>query len=101
MTTKWGKALFRYPLFAKHFGAQSVPIVVVGANSELYNEREVLPSTIVNLSQQWNLPFFEVSARRNWHVSDAFEDLVRQMRNRYPEHPVKTKKRSKPQCIIM
>jgi hypothetical protein len=23
------------------------------------------------------------------------------MRNRYPEHPVKTKKRSKPQCIIM
>jgi len=82
-------------------GSTSVPIVVVGTKSDLVNEREVQPSTISNLSQRWNLPFFETSSKKNWHVSDVFEDLVRQMRNRYPDDSVKVKKKSKPQCVIM
>jgi Ras-related protein Rap-1A len=75
--------------------------VVVGTKSDLVNEREVQLTTISNLSQRWNLPFFETSAKKNWHVSDVFEDLVRQMRNRYPEDPVKTKKKSHHKCTVM
>jgi len=82
-------------------GSTTVPIVVVGTKSDLVNEREVQLSTISNLSQRWNLPFFETSAKKNWHVSEVFEDLIRQMRNRYPEVPAKTKKKSHPKCIIM
>ena len=86
---------------ALYFGTQTVPIVVVGTKSDLVNEREVQLSTISNLSQRWNLPFFETSAKRNWHVNDVFEDLVRQMRNRYPLDPIKAKKKTHRQCIIM
>jgi len=82
-------------------GSTTVPIVVVGTKSDLVNEREVQLSTISNLSQRWNLPFFETSAKKNWHVSEVFEDLIRQMRNRYPEDPVKAKKKSHYKCVVM
>lgn len=73
---------------------QNIPIVIVGAKSDLVSEREVQIVTISNLSQKWALPFFETSAKKNWRVADAFEDLIRQMRNCYPkvehEKPTKT-----------
>jgi len=82
-------------------GSTSVPIVVVGTKSDLVNEREVQLSTLTSLSQRWNLPFFETSAKKNLHVTDVFEDLVRQMRHRYPEDAVKAKKKTKSGCAIM
>ncbi|CAG8740971.1 2222_t:CDS:1, partial [Acaulospora colombiana] len=30
------------------------------------------------------VPIYLVSVKKGWHVSDAFEDLLRQMRIRYP-----------------
>jgi len=49
------------------------------------------------------VPFFETSAKRNWHVTDVFENLVRQMREYYPEDPMKKKKKraSTAGCIVM
>lgn len=71
----------------------NVPIVVVGTKSDLASEREVHRSHIQALSHTWGLPFYETSAKRNWHVDDVFEDLVRQIRARYPEEPERRKKR--------
>ncbi|KAJ7282203.1 P-loop containing nucleoside triphosphate hydrolase protein [Mycena rebaudengoi] len=83
-------------------GPGSVPIVAVGLNSDLFHEWEVDAATIQSLSTQWNIPFYEASVKRKWHVDDVFEDLVRQLRHRYPPDPVR--KRGKWQqgsCIIM
>jgi len=84
-------------------GSESVPIVVVGTKSDLVSEREVPTTTIESLASRWNLPFYETSAKRNWHINDVFEDLLRQMRVRYPpEVPRKQKKKQRtPPCIIM
>jgi Ras-related protein Rap-1A len=38
------------------------------------------------------VPLYETSAKKNWHVTDAFEDLLRQMRARYPAVPRKKKR---------
>jgi len=82
-----------------------IPIVIVGTKLDLVAEREVHRNTIQSLASRWDLPFYETSAKRNWHVSAVFEDLVRQMRERYPELRVaaKTKKNRKPghNCIVM
>lgn len=71
----------------------TVPIVVVGTKSDLTAEREVHRTHIQQLSQNWGLPFYETSAKRNWHVDEVFEDLVRQMRAQYPEETKGRKKR--------
>lgn len=71
----------------------TVPIVVVGTKSDLTAEREVHRTHIQQLSQTWGLPFYETSAKRNWHVDEVFEDLVRQMRTQYPEETKGRKKR--------
>ncbi|KAJ7282238.1 hypothetical protein C8J57DRAFT_1463039 [Mycena rebaudengoi] len=86
-------------------GHVSVPIVAVGLKSDLLDEREVDAATIKALSSQWNIPFYEASAKLKWHVDDVFEDLVRQLRRKYPPDPVrilrKRGKRRQGPCIIM
>ncbi|THH10318.1 hypothetical protein EW145_g1411 [Phellinidium pouzarii] len=74
-------------------GNEKVPIVIVGTKSDLVAEREVEREVIQTSVARWGLPFYETSAKRNWHVNDVFEDLVRQMRERYPTDQ-KRKKRS-------
>ncbi|KAA1467399.1 hypothetical protein DENSPDRAFT_832436 [Dentipellis sp. KUC8613] len=79
-----------------------VPIVVVGTKMDLPNEREVQPAVIQDLCSRWGLPFYETSAKKDWHVKEVFEDLVRQMRDRYPpEHVKKKKKQPHGTCIVM
>lgn len=81
-------------------GNNNVPIVVVGTKLDLVSEREVQRNTIQSLASRWDLPFYETSAKRNWHVTEVFEDLLRQMRTRYPtDTQVKQKKRKS--CTIM
>ncbi|KAJ7282210.1 hypothetical protein C8J57DRAFT_1294846 [Mycena rebaudengoi] len=83
-------------------GLGSVPIVAVGLNSDLFHEREVDAATIDTLSTQWNIPFYEASVKRKWHVDDVLEDLVRQLRHRYPPDPVRKRgKWQQESCIIM
>lgn len=72
-----------------------VPIVVVGTKSDLLEERQVDRDQMMNISLGWGVPIYETSAKKNWHVTDAFDDLLRQMRARYPAVPRK-KKRDKP-----
>jgi Ras-related protein Rap-1A len=83
-----------------------VPIVAVGLKSDLLDEREVDAATIDTLSTQWDIPFYEASAKLNWHVDDVFDDLVRQLRQKYPPDPVRNEarrqgKRQQGSCIII
>ncbi len=80
---------------------QKVPMVVVGTKLDLVNEREVERSAIQSLSSRWGIPFYETSAKRNWHVSEVFEDLLRQMRKYYPADPSKRRKRRVSGCTVM
>ncbi|EKM78569.1 hypothetical protein AGABI1DRAFT_114195 [Agaricus bisporus var. burnettii JB137-S8] len=75
-----------------------VPIVIAGTKLDLVNEREVPTNTIQTLASRWQLPFYETSAKRNWHIDDIFNDLVRQMRKQYRQQDG-PKKRGP--CVIM
>jgi len=85
----------------------SVPIVVVGTKSDLAAEREVSQDTIQGLATKWGLSFYETSAKKGWHVNDVFEDLLRQMRVRYPESEGRKKRRrvtgddKNLKCVVM
>ncbi|EEB95200.1 hypothetical protein MPER_05868 [Moniliophthora perniciosa FA553] len=83
-------------------GDRDIPIVVVGTKLDLANEREVQQGTITNLATRWGLPFYETSAKRDWQVTEVFQDLLRQMRKKYPKQAT-TKRPSKksPHCVLM
>jgi putative ribosome biogenesis GTPase RsgA len=68
---------------------QGVPMVVVGTKLDLFNEKEVDSERIRKLSNDWGVPFHKTSAKRGWHVTEVFEDLLRQMRRHYPTDPLK------------
>jgi len=68
-------------------GSTHVPIVIVGTKSDLTEERQVQREALMQLSAMWESPIYETSAKKDWHVKDAFEDLIRQMRLRYPVVP--------------
>lgn len=89
---------------------QRVPMVLVGTKLDLTNEREVSRSHIEELAARWKIPVYETSAKRNWVVTEAFQDLVRQMLHYYPpdERPKKKGRaihrdrfRRRSHCIIM
>jgi len=63
----------------------AVPIVVAGTMLDLVTEREVRRNTIQSLATRWDVPFYETSAKHNQNVVNVFEDLVRRMRERYPQ----------------
>ncbi|KAJ2990007.1 hypothetical protein NUW54_g8610 [Trametes sanguinea] len=65
-------------------GEQDIPIIVVGTKMDLTAEREVSSQTMQELAVKWGLPFYETSAKKGWHVSEVFNDLLLRMRKRYP-----------------
>ncbi|KAH8981583.1 small GTPase superfamily [Lactarius hatsudake] len=85
--------------------SSGIPMVLVGTKLDLTNEREVSSATLQELAARWKIPVYETSAKRDWDVREAFEDLVRQMREYYPVEPPKKKKkrglRGKSPCIMM
>ncbi|GMR48067.1 hypothetical protein PMAYCL1PPCAC_18262, partial [Pristionchus mayeri] len=59
-----------------------VPIIVVGAKSDLEKRRQVRSYEGQMIAKQFNCPFIEVSSRRNECVNEAFVELVRVMESR-------------------
>lgn len=92
--------MLRQQIYAIKGGDTEVPIVIAGTKMDLVSEREVSNQTAQKLSSQWHVPFYETSAKRNWHVTETFEDLVRQMLVKYPYDP-KSKKKPHHPCILM
>ncbi|TCD62902.1 Ras- protein rsr1 [Steccherinum ochraceum] len=86
----------------------NVPIVVVGTKLDLVHEREVTRDKIRQLVNEWSLPFYETSAKQNWHVTDVFQDLLMQMRDRYKNELAlhagaksKRKNKRRDHCVVM
>ncbi|KAJ7429320.1 hypothetical protein B0H11DRAFT_1768604, partial [Mycena galericulata] len=109
-----GVEIFRdkiYRIKGTESGRSLVPIVAVGLK-HMHRQWMHLLSKV--MSTQLNIPFYEASAKLNWHVDDVFEDLVRQLRLKYPPHSVvqpdsvmkpysvmKREKQHQGSCIIM
>ncbi|CAK7225235.1 Ras-related protein rsr1 [Sporothrix curviconia] len=66
---------------------ESTPIVIVGNKADLEDQRGVSRSKAFTLSQQWNAPYYEASARTRTNVDEVFIDLCRQMLRREDTDP--------------
>jgi Ras-related protein Rap-1B len=98
----------------------NVPMVLIGNKSDLEDDRAIPRPRAFAVSREWNIPYFETSARRRANVDEAFVDLCRQIimkdsanrRHAQPEHPPRggprtggrkpvRKHRSRPKCTIL
>ena len=98
----------------------NVPMVLIGNKSDLEEDRAVPRPRAFAISRDWNIPYFEASARRRANVDEAFVDLCRQIirkdyierRNVPPDSPkpggrVRTgrnrerRARHRPKCTIL
>jgi len=59
----------------KNVNPSTIPFILVGNKSDL-TERQVTKTEGEELAREWNCPFFEVSAKLNDHVSDAFDCII-------------------------
>ncbi|CAK7224453.1 Ras-related protein rsr1 [Sporothrix bragantina] len=66
---------------------ENTPIVIVGNKADLEDQRAVSRSKAFTLSQQWNAPYYEASARTRTNVDEVFIDLCRQMLRREDTDP--------------
>ncbi|KAF1840187.1 ras-domain-containing protein [Cucurbitaria berberidis CBS 394.84] len=57
----------------------NVPMVLIGNKSDLEDDRAVPRPRAFAVSRDWNIPYFEASARRRANVDEAFVDLCRQI----------------------
>ncbi|KAG0339637.1 DNA-binding transcription factor rap1 [Podila humilis] len=73
----------------------SVPIVLVGNKCDLEEDRAVHQDRGIQLSERWDMPFFETSARQRINVDDVFYALVRQISRRIPSGLEPGKKRGR------
>jgi len=63
----------------------NVPMVLCGNKCDIPAEREVSTDVAKELARQWNIPFFETSAKERINVEEAFYQLVREVKNFGPE----------------
>ncbi|KAK1783808.1 ras family-domain-containing protein [Copromyces sp. CBS 386.78] len=61
---------------------EKIPIVMVGNKADLLDQRAVDRKEAFAISQQWNAPYYEASARTRTNVDQVFIDLCRQMLRR-------------------
>ena len=53
-----------------------VPMILVGAKQDLENERVVRYEEAKELADSWGIEYIETSAKTNYNVKEAFENLV-------------------------
>ncbi|KAK5654357.1 hypothetical protein OQA88_7266 [Cercophora sp. LCS_1] len=61
---------------------EKVPVVIVGNKADLTDQRQVDRARAFSLSQRWQAPYYEASARTRTNVDEVFIDLCRQMLRR-------------------
>jgi small GTP-binding protein len=64
---------------------ENVPIVIVGNKADLEENRQVPRARGFSVSQRWDAPYYESSARTRTNVEECFIDLCRQMLRREDE----------------
>ncbi|KAL2149890.1 hypothetical protein VTH82DRAFT_7566 [Thermothelomyces myriococcoides] len=65
---------------------EEIPMVIVGNKADLEDQRAVDRAKAFALSQRWNAPYYETSARTRTNVDEVFIDLCRQMLRRDDKH---------------
>jgi small GTP-binding protein len=60
-------------------GIPYVPMLLVGNKCDLERDRTVPTSDGQHLSGQWEVPFYETSAKKEIHVETIFVDIVREI----------------------
>ncbi|KAK3330938.1 putative KREV1 protein [Apodospora peruviana] len=65
---------------------ENIPIVIVGNKADLVDQRQVDRARAFAISQQWQAPYYESSARTRTNVDEVFIDLCRQMLRRDDYH---------------
>lgn len=55
------------------------PIVLVGNKADLEEDRAISKAKAFQLSQAWDVPYYETSARRRLNVQEVFVDVCRQI----------------------
>jgi len=58
---------------------ESVPMVIVGNNSDLEDQRVVSRTKALTVSSSWGSPYYETSRRLKGSIDDAFINLCRQI----------------------
>jgi len=58
----------------------AVPMVLMGNKSDLETEREVSKKEGEDQAANFNIPFFEASAKNHQNIDEAFDQLVREIR---------------------
>ncbi|KAK4452888.1 ras family-domain-containing protein [Podospora aff. communis PSN243] len=61
---------------------ENIPIVIVGNKADLVDQRQVDRAKAFSISQRWQAPYYEASARTRTNVDEVFVDLCRQMLRR-------------------
>ncbi|KAL2122044.1 hypothetical protein VTJ04DRAFT_2499 [Mycothermus thermophilus] len=61
---------------------EKIPIVIVGNKADLEDQRAVDRVKAFSLSQRWDVPYYEASARTRTNVDEAFTHLCRLMLQR-------------------
>lgn len=95
----------------------NVPMVLIGNKSDMEEDRAIPRPRAFAVSREWDVPYFETSARRRTNVDEAFVDLCRQImvkdqanrRNIQPDPRPGTRRvregkkrhRSRPKCTIL
>ena len=74
----------KYFLDIRGRSGEFTPAVLVGNKCDLEKGRQVSNEEGEELAKTLNCPFFETSAKQGIHVTDAFHQLVREIRNPRP-----------------
>ena len=63
----------------KEHSGLTTPIIILANKSDMEKTRQVTKTEGELLAKKYNLPFFEVSAKKNTNISEAIEILVNNM----------------------
>jgi GTPase SAR1 family protein len=77
------------------------PLIIVANKLDLASDRRVSAQAVRDLAEQWNVPVYETSAKKNWQIAAVFEELVRLMRLQYPAEPKRRRKLRDKICLVM
>ena len=73
---------------------KNVKIILIGNNCDLEDKREVSYREGKDFTQKNNMLFFEVSAKNNTNINEAFESLVQEIINSGIDEGIKKKEKT-------
>ena len=66
-------------LILKGKNKKKFPMILVGNNQELENERKVTYKEAKDLADSWDIEYLEASAKTKYNVKEVFEKLIQEI----------------------